>query len=165
MRKDRFEVLETLLSENRWIVDIEKGIVRTNKGVVKRVGTSGYIQLKVSFKGKDYNFSVHQIIAVAGGLNPIGKTINHKNGNKLDNRIENLEVVSSKDNMKHAFKTGLIAQDGANSHFAKLTEKDVIEIKNRLRMGESQSSIAKSFGVFQTTISKINIGETWRNIS
>ncbi len=165
MRKDRFEVLEEILSENRWIVDTNKGIVVTSKGIARQKMTSGYYFLKTSFEGKEYNFAIHQIIAVAGGLNPVGKTINHKNGNKLDNRIENLEVISSRNNMKHAFKNRLIVQDGENSHFAKLTEKDVIEIKNRLRLGESQSSIAKRFGVFQTTISKINIGETWRNIS
>ena len=58
--------------------------------------------------------------------------INHKNGDKSNNRIENLEWITNLDNMRHAWKNGLKNnnyQNGEKSHFAKITEELVRKIK------------------------------------
>jgi len=59
---------------------------------------------KVSYKKKFYK--VHRLVAEAF-LGNLELTVNHKNGNKLDNRLENLEMVSLSDNLKHAFENDL----------------------------------------------------------
>jgi len=165
MTEDNFNAVLGILREGRWKVDIGLGLVTTKNGIAEQENRFGYKKISTTFKGKHHNFFIHQIIAVAGGLCPVNKTINHKNGNKRDNRIANLEVISFKKNIKHAHETGLIKQSGDRSHFSKLTKSDVAEIKNLLREGETQSVIAERYGVFQTTISKIKMGETWSDIS
>src|SRR5699024_162336 len=136
MNEKNFIAISDILEEGRWTVDIEKGTVETKAGIAKQENRFGYIKIATTLHGKHYNFFVHQIIAVAGGLYPVDKTVNHKNGNKKDNSISNLEVISFKDNIKHAHSTGVIRQRGEKSHFAKLIKEDVREIKELLRMGE-----------------------------
>lgn len=65
--------------------------------------TSGYLQVGYGPKGKRKTWYVHRLVAEAflGGKHP-GKDVNHKNGNKKDNRVENLEWVTRKENMIHA---------------------------------------------------------------
>lgn len=56
---------------------------------------------------------VHNIIAETFlGKKPFGSQVNHKNGNKCDNRPENLEYISQADNLRHAFRTGLMKNSG-----------------------------------------------------
>jgi hypothetical protein len=93
------------------------GVVRnyTTKKVIKANpgGTSPY--MVVNLKSRDehgnkiqLNRLVHRLIAQAFIPNPLSKKqVNHKNGNKVDNRIENLEWVTQEENMQHAYDTGL----------------------------------------------------------
>ncbi len=81
-------------------LDIENGLV-LDRAVSEN--KSGYLQSHVG--GKVY--LVHQMIAVAAGYDILGKVINHKDGNKKNNRLDNLEVVTQLENVRHGYKTGL----------------------------------------------------------
>jgi hypothetical protein len=68
----------------------------------------GYQRVYLSMKSKKYSKSVHRIVAETFIDNPENKaTVNHINLNKEDNRVENLEWLTNKENMQHAFLNGV----------------------------------------------------------
>lgn len=112
---------------------------------------------------------VHRLVAAVFIPNPCGKPqVNHKNGIKADNRVENLEWATSKENSRHAWGTGLMesaVQYGEKSHMAVLTRGQVLEIKKILAQKSiSQREIAKRYGVHFATISAINVGKSWAHL-
>ena len=69
---------------------------------------NGYMVVDLCIRGQRKNLKVHRLIAEAYIINPLGKPcVNHKNGIKTDNKIENLEWCTYSENIKHAYKTGL----------------------------------------------------------
>lgn len=126
-----------------------------------------YLQVGLRKPGeKRKTASLHRLIAEVFCENPKNKkVVNHKNGNKLDNRALNLEWVTKKENEEHAVKLGLRNDFiGENNISNKLKETEVLVIKEMLKNGISQSKIAKKFNVSQSTISFINVGKIWNHL-
>lgn len=68
----------------------------------------GYQRLRVTINGEKMSFKIHREVAKAFIPNPDDlPQVNHKNGDKQDNRVENLEWVSNRDNAHHAVSNGL----------------------------------------------------------
>lgn len=77
--------------------------------VSTRLDRSGYLTVRIYYKKQSYTRFVHRLVAEAFLANPSElPIINHKNGFKLDNRLENLEWTTHADNILHAHRTGLI---------------------------------------------------------
>lgn len=101
---------------------------------------------------------VHRLVAMAFINKPeYANIVNHKNGIKKDNRVENLEWCNHAENSKHAIATGLIRQRGENSSSAKFTLKEVIMIKkfyslNRISIREVSELLDVSFTCIQQII-------------
>jgi len=130
---------------------------------------NGYFSLTVSFQGHRYVAKAHRIVwAHLHGNIDNDLTINHINACRTDNRPENLELVSLKDNLLHAHRLGLIcgASPGEDHPLARLTLKDV---SNVIRLyetgGYSQKELAHRFNVNQTHISKLVRGMRWQHIN
>lgn len=127
----------------------------------------GYKRVCVIHNKQQKRTSVHRLVASYFILNAFNKPqVNHVNGIKHDNRAENLEWVSARENIVHAVKTGLNrGVRGEQQGQSKLTEDSIIKIKEMLSDGITQIEIAKKFGVHQMTISKINTGRLWRHVA
>jgi len=107
--------------------------------------------------------TVHSLVMFAFvGPRPDGAWINHRNGDKADNRLENLEYCTPKQNQEHAICTGLAPRPPGGD---KLTTDDVLQIAERLRQGESTVALGKEFGVSRVMISSIRTGRSWQHLT
>jgi hypothetical protein len=127
---------------------------------------AGYFQVRLMVEGIRHHALAHRLVWIHfRGPIPAGMQINHKNGNKTDNRLRNLEVMTPSENARHAtrvLRVGRCAnQNGEANHAAKLTEQQVTEIRRRRATGERLKSIAKDFGVSDRAVSKIALGQRW----
>jgi hypothetical protein len=133
-----------------------------------RPGASrGYRRVHLCRDGIRRRFLVHVLVADAFfGPCPQGHERNHKNGNRADNRVENLEYVTRRENNLHAYRTlKRPTQQGSKHGRSKLIEAQVIEIRAQRRAGKSLLAIAGRYGVSAPTVSEIANGRIWRHVS
>lgn len=136
---------------------------RTLKTSIDRCGYKKVVLYK---GGERKNHSLHRIIAKSFISNLENKSeVNHINGDKLDNTLKNLEWVTTTENMRHAFSTGLNRihenHKGEKHSRSKLTNDQVLEIYKRVHEGEIQRVLAKEFKVSRQHISVIKLGKKW----
>lgn len=126
----------------------------------------GYKTSKLCKEGHCRRLTIHRLVAKAFIPNPEGLAqVNHIDGNKGNNRVDNLEWVSPSRNIKHAYETGLMKKDhliGENSAVSKLTWDKVREIRKRLKEGQKGKELAEIYGVSSGTISYIKNNKIWK---
>lgn len=123
----------------------------------------GYPQVTLYDSGIKYKVSVHHLVLEAFvGPRPAGYLACHKNDIRTDNRIENLYWGSRKNNAQDALKNGG-ACVGETSHYAKLTETEVLEIRD-LYPTYTILELARKYNVTKSTISYVVNRKTWKHI-
>ncbi len=129
------------------------------------MGTYGYLLVSLRIDGRGKTQPVHRLVAKAFLPNPDQlREVNHKDGDKTNNHVSNLEWVTSAENHHHAVGMGLKRWNtpGEDHPKAILSAADVREVRQRLERGETCASIARWFGVSYWTISKIKHGKNWK---
>lgn len=121
-----------------------------------------YELISLQSEGCKKTYLTHRLVARAFiGPVPQGLQVNHKNGNKRDNRAMNLEYVTPGANVRHAFSVlGRKGNRGEHSGTAKLTKANVTKIRELLGT-KSHDQIAREFGVTRRTIGRLLHGEAW----
>lgn len=152
--------------ENNYVV-FRNGIIFNlhGKQMIGGVDRNGYRHGIIGRRNRDY----HKVVADCFIPNPEGlRDVNHKNGNKLDNRVDNLERITHSENVQHAYRTGLAKkQIGEENHAHKLTKKDVKYIRSVYLKRDPHYgavALANKFNVDRTTIYDIVNRRTWREI-
>lgn len=87
--------------------------------------------------------------------------INHKDGNKSNNHFENLEWITSAENIKHAVDTGLFNIKGENHPSVKLTKEKVIQMRELRKKGLTHQAIADMFGICRRQAGDVIKGINW----
>lgn len=157
---------------------IKRGIRYKNRNVgliLKQYLTKeGYLQVFLclnkqgTYKGK----YIHQLVLETFTEKPSQKyEPNHKNGIKTDNKLDNLEWVTRKENLIHASKLGLLPKEhpwakGKLPPNTKLKREEVLEIKKLLKINNlTHKEISKKYNIGRATITAINMGIIWKTIN
>lgn len=146
--------------------NVHSGFRTIRERILKNQDNSnGYKFVVFGYKGK-INY-IHRLVAKEFIINTENKhEVNHINGLKDDNRVENLEWCTHSENQKHALKTGLFKNViGVNNHKSKLTEKEVLEIRKKYSpLKYTQKMLGKEYGVSRFVIRDIVNRITWKHI-
>lgn len=160
------------------VVGYETHYVVSNKGRVKGIGKKskyrllvpmvhqqGYERVRLSVGGKHRFFLVHRLVATAFIPNPDNKaTVNHLDGNKHNNCVENLEWATQAENNLHAHRTGLALtterQIKSSCLRAKITKQQVKDIIKLYKQGRSLLDLSKLYQISKSQVCRIVNGKS-----
>ena len=136
------------------------GIVISNKTKISKnlitvIDKKGYLSVRLCNKNSIQRKSIHRLVAESFIANPLNKPcVNHIDGNKLNNCVENLEWVTVKENYDHAVSIGLINTKGSNNHMS----KKVINVKTK-KIYETLISAAKDNNINPVSLCRYLTGK------
>jgi hypothetical protein len=137
--------------------------------LIPNVNNRGYYKIYLYKKGcKRKETPIHRLVAKHFLPNYFkGAHINHKDGNKLNNYIDNLEWCTLSDNIKHAITTlsRHAFRNGEVNLKSKLTNEQVLEIRQKYSTGNtSYKKLSAEYGVYKSTIGRIVKKKNWNHI-
>jgi hypothetical protein len=135
------------------------GGLRDTPKPVKPMDSRGYLAVNLWNRGKLKTKKIHRLVCESF-IGPSELPVNHINGNPSDNRLCNLEYVTTTENAIHA-KRVLGKGRGTRVSTVKLTERDVMAITQRCASGENAESVAKDYNVAMSTVNRIARGDSW----
>lgn len=147
-----------------------------NKKLSPAMDSKGYLRYGLSINKQLVTKKAHRLVAQAFIPNPLNKPcVNHKNGIKSDNRVENLEWVTFKENTTHAIKNGLFSfQDSESSKnitpkkgelngMSKLNQKEVNEIRQLFNPRiVTRKILAEKYNVSEHCIKDVINFKSWK---
>lgn len=163
--------------ENLYAVDSEGNVYSLVTNNSRRKGRlkpsengCGYLRVQLYKNKKAKKFYIHRLVAEHFLENPMNyKVVNHKDGNKYNNSVENLEWCTQKQNIEHSWRLGLQKGIGENHGMAKLKLEEVKEIRNSFKTNQSSiiefsRIMAKKYNVATSTIAGIIYGLSWKGV-
>ena len=187
------EVLLSILKEGELEIDTQGRVWRLKKrhgrgvmnggGYAKGVRASlcprvraefrqrqGYLMVTTTIQGKRATTGAHRLVWVYfNDVIPAGITINHKNGQKDDNRPSNLELATYQQQNRHTIyvlgkNQRVLNQDGIQNHAAKLTEASVRQMRQERLAGWNLNALAEKYRIAFQTVSEICRRQAWRHL-
>jgi hypothetical protein len=140
------------------------GFITNTKGEHRKLtdNGAGYFSVQVatyrsdSGKTKSKRDYIHRLVAKHFLDNPDNlPQVNHKDCNKSNNHVDNLEWISGSDNIKHAHEEGRMIKRSTDASIVILTKEQVIDCYTRVKSGEGVAEVARSMCKPRTTISSI----------
>jgi hypothetical protein len=140
---------------------------KSKKERILKPSLNGRGYLKVSLSNSNILYKtekIHRLVAKAFIPNHGDKPqVNHKDGNKLNNNVKNLEWSTELENMTHACENKLVNNQGKNNGQSKLNDEEVREIKYGNK-GMNHSEIARIYNISRTNVERIRTGKGWSHI-
>lgn len=138
---------------------------KNRKWLKQYTSLRGYKRVDLYHKGCKSKHLVHRLVAQTFIPNYEHKLqVNHIDGNKLNNNVENLEWCTNTENINHAKDMNLIKK-GELKTTSKLTDKNVIEIKRYLKLNTfTQVELANMYNISRGVISGIKNNRGWTHI-
>ena len=167
--RDVDQLIVRLLDAGRLRVDFVTGHVFAPRSNTpdKPIGTltaKGYLRACVNFEGQQVHVMLHRVVWIAAhGIPPRGYEIDHGPAGKAVNAISNLEAVPGQENMRRAVVHGLMRPVcGSDHHAAKLTIKDVSEIRERAALGDTGAELGRAFSISESHARRVARGDRWK---
>jgi hypothetical protein len=124
---------------------------RKIKELIDKITKSGYREVVFNHKGKNEYLLVHRLVATLFIENTNNtKTVNHKDGNKLNNSVSNLEWLTCQENLKHARDNGMLK--------TKITKEIAEKIYSDIG---GVRFLAKKYNIGKTQVGYIKQGKRW----
>lgn len=141
--------------------------------------SSTYNRVSVLINGKKKRYHVHVLMAITflgldlslHGINSNSLQVDHKDGNKRNNSLENLEVITKRENYNRALKAGCYSKNGyaskgkAKKSLRRFSKEDIAQIKKLKAEGLSYRKIAEQFACNHLAIYQIIKGNTYQDLS
>lgn len=129
-----------------------------------RMTQKGYRMVSLFTGGVGHQLKISRLVLTAFvGSPPDDYVCNHKNGNKADDRLENLEWTTYKENTRHARE--VLGKTMGGRYNAKLTADQVQAIRDAWASGGiSQSELARMYGISSSNVSRIVTGDEWKEV-
>lgn len=152
--------------ENKYSIQ-EDGVIishRENSPIKPSKNSNGYYKYTFTLNGKREQKLIHQVVAKHFLPNPYDyKQVNHKDGNKANNAVSNLEWISHEDNVQHSLETGLRA--GYMPYDVKLALLHKVLNGSQIRqlakeVGRREETLS---GMLRRTADKENLRTEWNN--
>ncbi len=127
----------------------------------------GYPKVSLDKDGHSYYFTIHRLVAQTFIPNPENKPqVNHIDGNKQNNCVENLEWCTAKENTDHSWKMGLQKiKHGSQRAWAKMNEEKVKEARKTYSLGGvSLKELAKKYNICSQALHNIILRKTWKHV-
>lgn len=156
-----------------WLAKFEDYIVsdlgRIAKIIKAKPNDKGYLKVKFSTPNGRVDRYVQRLVAASWLENPYNlETVNHKNHDRSDNSVGNLEWMSRSDNTKHSFlnpkQRVMPDRKGEKHHNSKLTTASVIEIRAKRAIGIPMNVLADFYNVSDSLINLIDKRKAWKHV-
>lgn len=153
---------------------------RAGRVLSQGAGRGGYMKVSLCVNGREFTRSVHSLVALAFiGDRPEGMVINHIDGIKTNNSVENLEYTTHQGNSDHAVAMGLAPSGersgrytkpertarGERTNKAKASEAQVIEMRKKWDLGATLPELVKEYGLSKSATWSIVTRRNWRHVA
>lgn len=152
----------------RWVCGKTTSFKHDGRYLAIHEHTGGYLQVGLSKSKKTRNRFVHRLVALTYLDNPeCKKEVNHKDGNKKNNRYTNLEWSTRRENASHAQALGLYKHEparGSKHPDAKINEADVLRIRQLRNEGYSIRQLMELYPLSESSMYSVCNRQSWTHI-